>query len=44
VQLNYKKLGNSGSAIIILHGMLGSLDNWQTIAKQFAKDDASNAS
>jgi esterase len=37
MQLNYKKLGESGSTIIILHGLLGSLDNWQTIAKQLAE-------
>jgi len=36
VQLNYKKFGETGSTIIILHGLLGSLDNWQTIAKQLA--------
>jgi pimeloyl-ACP methyl ester carboxylesterase len=36
IQLNYKKLGDSGSTIIILHGLLGALDNWQTIAKQLA--------
>ena len=36
MQLNYKKLGESGSTIIILHGLLGSLDNWQTIAKQLS--------
>ncbi|MCC6584857.1 MAG: alpha/beta fold hydrolase, partial [Chitinophagales bacterium] len=34
--LNYKKLGESGPTIIILHGLLGSLDNWQTIAKQLS--------
>jgi esterase len=38
LQLNYKKLGESGSTIIILHGLLGSLDNWQTIAKQLAEN------
>ena len=38
MQLNYKKLGESGSTIIILHGLLGSLDNWQTIAKQLAQN------
>ncbi|MFN8284083.1 MAG: alpha/beta fold hydrolase [Chitinophagales bacterium] len=37
MQLNYKKLGESGSTILILHGLLGSLDNWQTIAKQLAE-------
>jgi len=36
MQLNYKKFGESGSTIIILHGLLGALDNWQTIAKQLA--------
>lgn len=36
MQLNYKKFGDSGSTILILHGLLGSLDNWQTIAKQVA--------
>ena len=38
MQLNYKKIGESGSTIIILHGLLGSLDNWQTIAKQIAEN------
>jgi len=38
LQLNYKKIGESGSTIIILHGLLGSLDNWQTIAKQLAEN------
>lgn len=36
MQLNYKKFGESGSNLIILHGLLGSLDNWQTIAKHFS--------
>ena len=35
--LNYKKLGESGSTVIILHGLLGSLDNWQSIAKQLSE-------
>lgn len=30
--LNYKKFGE-GFPLIILHGLLGSLDNWQSIAK-----------
>lgn len=38
INLNYKKFGESGSTIIILHGLLGSLDNWQTIAKQLAEN------
>jgi pimeloyl-ACP methyl ester carboxylesterase len=36
MKLNYKKLGESDSTLIILHGLLGSLDNWQTIAKQLS--------
>ncbi len=35
--LNYKEFGQ-GDPIIILHGLFGTLDNWQTIAKQLAKD------
>jgi len=31
--LNFKSIG-SGFPLIILHGLLGSLDNWQGIAKQ----------
>ena len=34
--LNYKKYGEQGPVILILHGLLGSLDNWQTIAQQLA--------
>lgn len=37
MQLNYKVFGQ-GEPIIILHGMFGTLDNWQTIAKKLAKD------
>ena len=36
MNLNYKSIG-SGYPLIILHGLLGSLDNWQTIAKQFGE-------
>ena len=36
VPLNFKVIG-SGNPVIILHGFLGSLDNWQTFAKQLAK-------
>ena len=38
MQLNYKKLGDTGTTIIILHGLLGALDNWQTIAKQLSQN------
>ena len=36
MELNYKQFGQ-GEPIIILHGLFGTLDNWQTIAKQLAK-------
>jgi len=36
MNLNFKKFG-SGAPVIILHGLFGSLDNWQTIAKQLAQ-------
>lgn len=35
--LNYKSFGQ-GPPVIILHGLFGSLDNWQTFAKQLAED------
>lgn len=34
--LNYKSFG-SGFPLIILHGLMGSLDNWQSIAKHFSE-------
>jgi pimeloyl-ACP methyl ester carboxylesterase len=36
VSLNYKSFG-SGFPVIILHGLFGSLDNWQTIAKKLSE-------
>ena len=33
MQLNFKKSG-SGPALVILHGLFGSLDNWFSIAKE----------
>ena len=35
MELNYKSFG-MGEPLIILHGLFGMLDNWQTIAKQLA--------
>lgn len=35
MELNYKVFG-AGDPIVILHGLFGSLDNWQTIAKSLA--------
>jgi pimeloyl-ACP methyl ester carboxylesterase len=37
MQLNYKKYGESGGAVLILHGLLGSLDNWQTVARHISQ-------
>lgn len=37
MDLHYKSFGE-GFPIIILHGLFGTLDNWQTIAKQLAED------
>ena len=34
--LNHKIYGE-GQPLIILHGFLGSLDNWSTLAKRFAE-------
>lgn len=36
MELNYKEFGQ-GDPLIILHGLFGTLDNWQTIAKKLAK-------
>lgn len=36
MKLNYRKLG-SGDPIIILHGVFGSSDNWQTVGKALAE-------
>lgn len=37
MELNYKSFGQ-GDPVIILHGMFGTLDNWQTIAKKLAEE------
>lgn len=36
MNLNFKVFG-SGEPLIILHGLLGSSDNWQTLAKEYAE-------
>lgn len=36
MDLNFKEYG-SGEPLIILHGFMGSLDNWHTLATQFGK-------
>ena len=37
MELNHKIYGE-GFPLIILHGLFGMLDNWQTIAKELSKD------
>ncbi|MEX0812860.1 MAG: alpha/beta fold hydrolase [Chitinophagales bacterium] len=37
MRLNYKSFGK-GEPLIILHGLLGSLDNWQSIARKLSDD------
>lgn len=36
MDLNFKTFGQ-GPALVILHGLFGSLDNWQTLGKRFAE-------
>jgi len=38
MKLHYRKLGDTGKPLFIVHGLFGSSDNWQTLAKRFAKD------
>ncbi len=38
VKLHFKKYGDGGPPLVILHGFLGSLDNWHTVAKNLASD------
>jgi esterase len=37
MELNYKVFGE-GEPVLILHGMFGTLDNWQTIARKLAQN------
>lgn len=37
MKLNYKKIGN-GKPLIILHGLFGLLDNWQSLGKLYAEN------
>lgn len=36
MKLNFKSFGE-GQPLIIIHGLLGSLNNWQTLAREFGK-------
>lgn len=35
IELNYKEYGSGDHYLIILHGFLGSLDNWHSLATEF---------
>ncbi len=37
MKLNYKKIGDTGTPILILHGLFGSLDNWISIARTLSE-------
>lgn len=37
MKLHYREIG-AGEPLIILHGLFGSSDNWQTLGKRFAED------
>ena len=37
MKLFYREFGK-GEPLIILHGLFGSSDNWQTLAKKFAEE------
>lgn len=37
MNLNFKKFGESGPSVIILHGVFGFLDNWLTIGKHISE-------
>ena len=37
MKLHFKKFGN-GQPLIILHGLFGSSDNWQTLGKKFSEN------
>ena len=38
MQLNHKTYGTAGPPLVILHGLFGNLDNWQTLARRWATD------
>lgn len=38
MQLHFKQLGESGTPVIIIHGLFGSSDNWQAIGKALSDE------
>ena len=37
MQLNFQRHGHGGLPLIILHGLFGSLDNWQTVGRKLGE-------
>ncbi len=37
MKLNYKVKGEQGEPLVIIHGLFGSLDNWQTLANKLSE-------
>lgn len=37
MDLHFRKIGDSGQPLIILHGVFGSSDNWMTLGRRFAE-------
>ncbi|UOR04387.1 alpha/beta fold hydrolase [Hymenobacter aerilatus] len=37
MQLHYRELGQGERTLVILHGLFGTLDNWQTLARRWAE-------
>ncbi len=37
MKLNFKVKGDSGEPLVIIHGLFGSLDNWQTLANKLSE-------
>lgn len=37
MELNYKKYGEVGEPLLILHGLFGMLDNWATLGRKFSQ-------
>jgi len=37
MELNFKQMGHQGEPLLILHGLFGTLDNWQTLGRQYSE-------
>ncbi|MEQ8953676.1 MAG: alpha/beta fold hydrolase, partial [Gammaproteobacteria bacterium] len=40
MRLNHQRYGESGPAVLILHGLFGNLSNWGSISKQLGENYA----